>query len=139
MKIKVHDAEYQFPEIDTITFREASLVKKLTGLRLGEFGEAFENGDTDMMVGLAAIAVHRNSGQVEFDYLYDLNLDDIAFVTEESDTELPPADRPESDSSGGGSDGPTPESDESGPPASSEPTDSSRGTSKTSPRTRLKH
>jgi hypothetical protein len=138
MKINVNGASYPFPEIDTITFREASIVKNLTGLRLGEFGEAFENGDTDMMLGLAAVAVYRHSGQTDFDYLYDLNLDLIQFEVEESDTELPPAEGPASDASGGANGGPTPESDASGTPASSAPTASGRGNSTSSPRTKSK-
>lgn len=136
MKIRVNGADYPFPEIDSITFREANLVKKLTGLRLGEFGEAFENGDTDMMVGLACVAVHRHSGQTDFDYLYDLSLDDITFVVEESDTEVPPAERPArtggAASNGGATDGPTQGLDGSGTRASSEPTASVRGSSKSS-------
>lgn len=137
MKIRVHEQEYPFPEIDTITYREAALVKKLTGLRFGEFGEAFENGDTDIMVGLAAVAVYRNSGQTDLDYLFNLTLDEIAYVTEESDSELPPTERPErtddAESSGGETDGPTPASERSGRRAGSNGTGSSRGSSKTSP------
>lgn len=134
MKIKIGDVEYPFPEIDTITYRESALVKKLTGLRLGQYAEAFEDGDSDMLVGLAAVAVYRSNGQTELDYLFDLNLDDIAFVTEEEDSELPPDSAPESSTPGNSSSNGRDESEASGVLASLSDTESSRGSSKSSRR-----
>jgi hypothetical protein len=122
MQIRVHGVDYPFPEIDTITYREAKIVKKLTGLRLGEYEEAFESGDTDMMIALAAVAVHRDSNRTDLDYLLDLKLDDIQFVTEEADTEIPPAQAPESSDNGNSSANENGTSDPSGVPASSEST-----------------
>lgn len=103
MKISVNNVEYPFPEVDTITYREAKIVKKLTGLRLGEYAEAFDSGDTDIFLGLAAVAVHRSTGQTDLEHLLDLGLDGIQMIAEEEDTELPPAEAPESTSNGSSS------------------------------------
>lgn len=106
--------EYQWPEMDTVSYREAALVKRLTGLRLGEYGDAFEKEDADLILGMAAIAVVRETGNREVDWMLDLPLDAITLVVEESDAEVPPEEEPPSTS--GGSDEPPPtESDEPGP------------------------
>lgn len=122
MKIKVGEVEYPFPEIETITYRESKIVKNLTGLRLGEYAEAFEEGDSDMLVGLAAVAIYRNNGQTELDYLFDMNLDAISFVTEEDDAEIPPAQAPESSGNGSSSASENATSEASGAPSSSKST-----------------
>lgn len=119
MKIRITQSgtepeDFPWPEVDSITYREASMIKRLTGLRLGEYGEAFEKNDPDMILGLAAVAYSRAKNTREVEFLLDLGLDAIDVVVEEGDEEIPPGEEPPS-TSGDGGEPPSEESEEPGP------------------------
>jgi hypothetical protein len=65
------EGAYEFEDIATFTNRELHRVKRLTGLRVGEFQEAFEVGDNDVLVSLAVIILERAGKVVDDDMLWD--------------------------------------------------------------------
>lgn len=77
-KVLVDDVEYEIPA--KLTFRETSLIKKLTGLRLGEFDEALAVNDPDLLVGFAAVSVMRQHPTFDPDTLYEKEVGTIRFV-----------------------------------------------------------
>ena len=83
MKFQVHGREYDMPEFDSITFREANTIKKITGLRMGELPEAFGSGDTDAMLALFVVAKMRADGTIDLNAVQDLQIDTLQFVEEE--------------------------------------------------------
>ena len=96
MRVQVDGQEYQVPELDDLTFREANLIKRLTGLRAGEYAEAFNSGDTDMALGIAVIAMYRAGKLTDLnpDVLLDMRVNAVDFIAEEGDEEAvvgPPA------------------------------------------------
>lgn len=101
MLIKIEGRELPFPQLDTLTFREAGLVKKATGLRLGDFEKAFGDGDTDMIFALALVAKSRADGVVDTNVLLDLPITAIEIELEAGDIQpddadpTPPAAAPE--------------------------------------------
>jgi hypothetical protein len=125
-KIFVDEKEYPFPELDTITFREARTIKKLTGLRLGEYEDAFEVVDADLMVALAAVALTREDRGADVDSLFELGIDKIRFDFTEEGIDLPPPVEPSPEngaSAGDGSSDQSEGSEEPGTPDSSNSSD----------------
>ena len=51
-------------DISYFTNRELHTIKRLAGIRAGELEEAFEAGDTDLILAFAVIALERNGIQV---------------------------------------------------------------------------
>lgn len=87
MKLKIDERELEFPQLDTLTFREAGLIKKMTGLRMGEFEKAFNEGDTDIIYALALVAKSRADGTVDADALLDTPITAIDIVLEPGDVD----------------------------------------------------
>lgn len=72
------DGEYD-ADLTYFTNRELHEIKKQTGLRAGEFEEAFAKGDNDVMVAFAAIVLAR-AGKVDATaQLWDANAGTITF------------------------------------------------------------
>lgn len=99
-----YDGEYPL-DLSYFTNRELHLIKELSGVRAGELEEAFEAGDNDLMVALAAIAVTRKRGsKPNLDALWDapaakltLNADADEEGAEGDDESLPPQTEPDDD------------------------------------------
>jgi hypothetical protein len=99
MLLKIDGRELPFPQLDTLTFREAGLIKKATGLRMGQFEQALIDGDTDMVFSLALVAITRADGKdVSADTLLDMPIMSITLEIEPEDvvedeevTQDPPA------------------------------------------------
>lgn len=107
MRVKIDGTEYAVPELDDLTFREANLVKRLTGLRVGEYEDAFSSGDTDMLLAIALIAKRRAGDLTDLnpDDLMDTPIGKVEFIGEDGDAEavtLPPAEAGGQDDSAAG-------------------------------------
>lgn len=57
--ITIDGSRYPLPE--NFSFREAQWVKRLTGLRMGDFMEALSRGDADFTLAYAIVAMARNT------------------------------------------------------------------------------
>lgn len=69
--VRVHGEEFDISP--PFTNRELHLIKKVSGIRAGELFDAMENGDTDLIVALAHVAVKRaGRHQPTLDMLWDL-------------------------------------------------------------------
>jgi hypothetical protein len=64
------DGEYD-ADISYFTNRELHKVKVLTGLRAGEFEEAFKVGDNDVIVAIATVILERNGKGEAAELLWD--------------------------------------------------------------------
>lgn len=101
------DGKYEWDGEQQLNGHELHIVKKVSGVRLGEIEEALAAGDYDLIVALTAIMVWR-SGKVtraQVPELVDLLLDAEGgkFVIAEADAADPPAEAPpETVSSGDG-------------------------------------
>lgn len=101
------DGEYEC-DISYFTNRELHAIKTQTGLRAGEFEEAFEKGDNDFMVAIAATALARAGKPNAYDVLWDMPIGKITFDSsdEEGAEDSPPESEPAiaiaGDVSGGG-------------------------------------
>lgn len=85
MQLKVDGRLYPFPDFESLTFREARMMKDITGLKMGAMVEAFEQMDTDVIVALALIAISRQDGTVNADALYDLPITSVELVLPEAE------------------------------------------------------
>jgi hypothetical protein len=73
-------------------------IKKMTGLRAGEFMEAFQAGDNDMVVALAVVVMEREGKEGAEDLLWDAPAGSVTLEDDEDegvvaveDDALPPA------------------------------------------------
>lgn len=73
------DGEYEFEDFTTFTNRELHRIKKLTGLRLGEFQEAFASMDNDVLVGLSVVVLERQGKDVDDEQLWDAPAGSLVF------------------------------------------------------------
>jgi hypothetical protein len=89
MKIVIDGAEYKMPALDGITYKEANMIKKLTGLRMGQYGDAFDEGDMDMIFALAVVAKKRQDGYVDEEAMYNLPITKIEIQVEDEDNATP--------------------------------------------------
>lgn len=87
-------------DVTYFTNRELHIIKKVAGVRANELNDAFQAGDTDLIVALAVIALRRGGHQVEEDLIWDAPLGSVTFVSEE-ETEQDPPEHPPSGSVGG--------------------------------------
>jgi hypothetical protein len=87
LKLRVGDKTYPFPSFDTLSYREATRIKKETGLVMGQFFVALESGDPDALLAVALIAKLRDYPKFNVDELYDLQLSDIEIIVPESEPE----------------------------------------------------
>jgi hypothetical protein len=69
--------------------REWRTIKELSGVRMGEFNEALEAGDNDLVVALAVIALRRRNIDVNVEALWEAPSWKITLSTEDADA-LPP-------------------------------------------------
>lgn len=104
-----YNGEYPL-EADYFTNRELHLIKVESGVRAGELAEAFDAGDNDLMVALAAIAIWRKRGQKpNMDALWDAPAGKFTFLfdgedaAEDDDDSLPPSIALEETDTGNGS------------------------------------
>jgi hypothetical protein len=89
------DGEYP-ADITFFTNRELHKIKKMTGLRAGEFMEAFQAGDNDMVVALAVVVMEREGKEGAEDLLWDAPAGSVTLEDDEDevvveDDALPPA------------------------------------------------
>jgi hypothetical protein len=87
-----YDGEYEF-DGTYMTNRELHVIKKLTGLRVGEFQEALANADTDVILGIAVVALTRHGKDVHEDTLWDAEAGAITYVAEEEPASPPAEDQ----------------------------------------------
>lgn len=87
--VVVDGRSYDIP--DSFTYREMSVIKKLSGIRAGEIAAALEAGDTDLIVAITVIAMRRAGNNVSDDFLFDLPADGIQIVGEPEADANPPA------------------------------------------------
>lgn len=85
------DGDYPI-DIGSFTMRELQIIKRMSGVRAGELEEAFNAGDSDLILAIAVIAVRRNGKQWEvFERLaWESDLTAITFVGEEVAEEAAP-------------------------------------------------
>jgi len=90
MKIAIDGRELPFPVLDDLTFRESQLIKKVTGLKMGQFADALAEGDTDMLFAMALLAKMREDGVVDVEALLDTQIAKIEVIDDDEPEE--PAD-----------------------------------------------
>ena len=66
-----YDGTHEFEDFTSFTNRELHRIKKQTGIRVGEFAEALEAGDNDLLVALATVILERTGIKVDDDILWD--------------------------------------------------------------------
>lgn len=99
------DGDYDL-DIGTFTNRELHTIKQISGVRAGEFKEATQAGDNDLLVAFTVIVLQRAGKKVEADQIWDADLGtvtitpDAAVVEERPLTSAPP--NGSANSSGGG-------------------------------------
>ena len=82
------DGAYEF-DYAYFTIRELHEIKRLSGCRTSEIGEALEAGDVDVTVALAVVALKREGREVDVNRLWDAHVGAIrlVFPEEEEDPE----------------------------------------------------
>ncbi len=90
-KVKLNNETYEVPDMTRLTFREQNWIKRIGGLRMGEYGEAAEAGDSDLYFAMFAIAKRRADGSdwKELEALLDTEVLEIEFLPDEEDEPLP--------------------------------------------------
>lgn len=83
------DGEYE-TDFTYFTNREWRTIKEIAGVRMGEFNEAIEANDNDLIVALAVIALRRRNIDVNVEALWEAKMGKITLDAEEADA-LPPA------------------------------------------------
>ncbi len=73
------EGTYEFEDFSSFTNRELHRIKKMTGIRLGEFQEALEAGDNDLLVALSALILEREGKPVDDDVLWDAEAGALVF------------------------------------------------------------
>lgn len=84
------DRTYEVPE--PMTYRELGKIKRITGLRGGEIGEALMAGDTDAILAITVIASERANDPVTLDDLEDMPFGAIRVEAEEDEDPTQAAD-----------------------------------------------
>jgi len=100
------DGEYEFPlegmltlgDPECLTGREGHRIKQITGLRMGEFMDAVEAGDSDTMIAIGLTVLNRAGKRVDEDTVWDAPLGSFEFAPikkeeEPGDDADPPAKR----------------------------------------------
>jgi hypothetical protein len=78
------DGEYD-ADISYFTNRELHKIKVLTGLRAGEFDEAFKVGDNDVIVAIATVILERNGKGEATELLWDAPAGSVTLDTTDED------------------------------------------------------
>lgn len=90
--VPAYDGTYEFEGFEDFTNRELHRIKKMTGLRVGELQDAWENSDNDVVVALAVVVLERNGKQVIDDLLWDAPAGTFMFDFADSEQEDPTQD-----------------------------------------------
>lgn len=90
--LRVDGADYPFPDLDSLTFREADLVKRLTGLTMGDMDDAFKRRDVAAVLALAVVSMSRQGAIVDEDAMLDMPIAKIEAVTVPDEAEDGPVD-----------------------------------------------
>jgi hypothetical protein len=88
-----YDGEYDL-DVSSFTMGELHEIKKLTGLRLGEFEEAAAAQDLDFIVALAIVALKRAGRQIVPKLIWDAEAGSIVYQSDDPEPEgdaVPPA------------------------------------------------
>lgn len=139
--LKPYDGEYPL-EIETLTMNDLRTVKRLSGVRAGEIGDALGANDTDVILALAVVAADRAGKTLSEEKLWNAQFGSIKLIIDEgaeegADAEVPPAVEPQTTGppgNGGESSNPVSATSPESPPSSTGSHDSER--SVTSPRIR---
>lgn len=92
LTITGRDYELSLP----FTGRELHVIKQMSGLRSGEFVDAMEQGDMDLIIAFAHIAVRRTGApRPSLDELWDLPVGEIVCELPEEDPAEDPTTAPE--------------------------------------------
>jgi len=89
MKLRINGEEYPFPDPDTWTFREAGIIKRMSGVRPAELGEAFAAGDAELLAALTFITLKRAGKPVTEDQVLDMQISALAPEEPEADAGPP--------------------------------------------------
>lgn len=98
------DGEYEFDiagmltmgHPEQLTNREGRRIKLMSGVRAGELSDAFESGDNDVLIAIAAIVLARAGKRFDEERLWDAPMGSgLEFVIEErveeeADADVPP-------------------------------------------------
>lgn len=112
--VKIDGAVYPLPE--NFTFRESQWVKKLTGLRAGDFLDALGAGDNDFALAYAAVAMARGTDLTQTQIeriLLDKSVGDVEIDFRDAEEQKADAEgekRPPDEPAEAGDESPTPES-----------------------------
>jgi hypothetical protein len=101
------EGEYDI-DLGFFTNRELHTIKRLTGLRVGEFDDAMAAGDSDVLVAFCMVALQRNDKRVDENALWDAEAGSITIIV--GDDQEPPLESVPLESSG---DSPTSSGDDS--------------------------
>ena len=118
--IPPYDGVHEFEDFDSFTNRELHRIKKMTGLRQGEFDEALAADDNDLTVALAVIVLERAGKEVVDDLIWDADSGALRFDLQQEEAEDPTQE------------GPRKASDDSETRTSDEPSSSGNGSSESS-------
>ncbi len=106
-----YDGDYPI-DLERITNRELSTIKRLSGVRGAELQDGFTAGDNDLFVALTIIALQRAGKTVIEDAIWDaesgtitFNLEDPVEEVPESGPPSPPPTDPGANVTGGGTNG----------------------------------
>ncbi len=83
-----YDGDYPI-ELERITNRELSTIKRLSGVRGAELSDAFAAGDNDLFVALTIIALQRSGKIVVEDAIWDAESGSITFNLGPVEEEVP--------------------------------------------------
>lgn len=76
--------EIEFDQ-DTMTVKEARLLKKITGMGLRQFGEGMRDGDIDALMGMVYLAMRRQGVVIPWRTLDDFNIGDLDVIADDED------------------------------------------------------
>lgn len=85
-----YDGEYPI-DFETLTMGELHTIKRVSGVRAGEFNEALAAGDSDLVVAFALVAMERSGKDVD---------ERVLWSAEAGSIEVEIADRSEEDDAG---------------------------------------
>jgi hypothetical protein len=89
LELKIGEKSYDITP--PFTNGELHLIKKVAGVRAGEFEEALESGDNDMLVALACVAARRNgTARPTLEELWEMEAGSIELVEHEPPAEGDP-------------------------------------------------
>ena len=82
MKFKVNGNEYEFDE-ESVTFGEARMLERVTGMTMSELGDKGEGGSVEAMQAFIWLAVRREDPIVQFSDLDEWSIADLEIDDED--------------------------------------------------------